>query len=152
MTSSTRNRRCRFLWRLFDGRERRSSRHGPVRLRGEVLAQTRQPRLHACRLDLRERHPVHAWRSRVLASQRISAAKDVFAANLVEQQVEAEVGLRLRLAIELSLKAPDLVGRFETHRQSPDPRRLRKHAGSQGPSLPRSYPASTVLRPCPPPA
>ena len=34
----------------------------------------------------------------------------------------------------------------------PGPRRLRKRARSQGPSLRRSYPASTVLRPCPTPA
>jgi hypothetical protein len=39
--------------------------------------------------------------------------------HLVVKQVEAVVGLRLRLAIELLLKGPDLVGCFKTHRQSP---------------------------------
>ena len=38
--------------------------------------------------------------------------KNVLAANLVVEQVEAEGGLRLRLAIELPLKVPDLFGRF----------------------------------------
>ena len=61
-------------------------------------------------------------------------------------------GARLRLAIELSLKVPDLFGRFEAHRQSPPPRHLRKRIRSQGPFLRRNYPASTVIRPCPTPA
>ena len=46
-------------------------------------------------------------------------AQNVLAADLVVEDVEAEGGLRLRLAIELSLKTPDLVGRFKTYRQSP---------------------------------
>jgi hypothetical protein len=54
----------------------------------------------------------------------------------------------LRLAIKLSLKGPDTIGCCKAHRQSPHPR-LR--ARSQGPSLRRHYPASTVLRPCPTP-
>ena len=45
--------------------------------------------------------------------------ENVLAANLVVEQIEAEGGLRLRLAIELPLKAPDPVGRFKAHRQSP---------------------------------
>src|SRR5208337_1416840 len=68
------------------------------------------------------------------------------------ENVEAESGLRLRLTIELSLKVPDLFGRFEAHRQSPPPRRLRKRIRSQGPFLRRNYPASQVVRPCPTPA
>ena len=72
--------------------------------------------------------------------------------DLVVEEVEAEGRLRLRLAIQLPLQAPDLVGRFQAHRQSPPPRQRRKRARSQGPSLPRSYPASAVLRPCPTPA
>jgi hypothetical protein len=77
-----------------------------------------------------------------------------FAVNLFTrdvEQIETDGRLRLRLAIELSLKAPDLLGCFKTHRQSPQPRLLRKRAGSQGPSLRRNYPVSTVLRPCPTP-
>jgi hypothetical protein len=60
--------------------------------------------------------------------------------------------LRLRLAIELSLERPDLIGCFRAHRQSPPPRLLRQHARSEGPSLHRSYSASPVLRPSPTPA
>src|SRR5499426_1038104 len=41
---------------------------------------------------------------------------------------------------------------LQAHRQSPSPRHLRKHTRSQGPSLRRHYPASTVVRPCPTPA
>ena len=77
--------------------------------------------------------------------------ENVLAADLVVEDVEAESGLRLRLAIELSLKGPDLFGRFEAHRQSPPPRHLRKRIRSQGPFLRRNYPASLVVRPCPTP-
>jgi hypothetical protein len=41
---------------------------------------------------------------------------------------------------------------FTGSRQSPSPRRLQKHAKSQGPLLRRHYPASTLVRPCPTPA
>jgi hypothetical protein len=41
---------------------------------------------------------------------------------------------------------------FQAHRQSPSPRRLQKHAKSQGPLLRRRYPASTLIPPCPTPA
>ena len=66
--------------------------------------------LQARRLDLREGHPVHARRTRIGAGQRIGVTQNVFAINLVVEHVEAEGRLRLRLAIELSLKAPDLLG------------------------------------------
>ena len=123
----------------------------PIRLRNEFLTQAREPRFHARRLDLLEGYPVHARRARIVAGAFIGVKKNVLAADFVIEQIEAESGLRLRFAIELSLKGPDLVGRFKAHRQSPSPRHLRKHARSQGPSLPRNYPASTVLWPCPTP-
>src|SRR3712207_9282645 len=44
-------------------------------------------------------------------------------------------------AIQLSLKAPDLLGCFKAHRQSPPPHHLRKRTRSQGPSLRQHYPA-----------
>jgi hypothetical protein len=62
------------------------------------------------------------------------------------------LGSRLRLAIELSRRTPDLLGLPRLIANRPGPRRLRKHARSQGPSLRRRYPASTVLFPCPTPA
>ena len=40
---------------------------------------------------------------------------------------------------------------MQAHRQSPSPRRLQKHAKSQGPLLCQHYPASTLIRPCPTP-
>jgi hypothetical protein len=51
----------------------------------------------------------------------------------------------LRLTIELFLKDPKRSRCLQAHRQSPSPRHLRKHARSQGPSLHRHYPASTLL-------
>ena len=76
---------------------------GPIRLRDEFLAQARQPPLHAQRVDLFEGHSIHTRRTRIGAGQRIGMAKNVLATNLVVEQIEAEGGLRLRLAIELSL-------------------------------------------------
>ena len=58
----------------------------------------------------------------------------------------------LRLAITLSPTCPDLKWCFEAHRQSPDRLHLQKRSRSQGPSLPRHYPASSVVRPRPTPA
>ena len=58
----------------------------------------------------------------------------------------------LRLSTQLSLKDPDHSWCLQAHRQSPSPCLLRKHTRSQGPSLHRHYPASTVVLPCPTPA
>jgi hypothetical protein len=80
------------------------------------------------------------------------SAQDVVPINLVVEHVEAEGRLRLRLAIQLSLKGPDLIRCCQAHRQSPSPLRLRKRTGSQGPLLRRHYPASLLIRPCPTPA
>ena len=82
-------------------------RFGPIRLRDEVLTRARQPHIHPRRVDLRESHPVHARHTRIVASQRIVVVKNVPAANLVVEQIEAKSGLRLRLAIELLLKVSD---------------------------------------------
>jgi hypothetical protein len=126
-------------------------RRGPVRLQDEFLTQARQPCVQTLRFDLCERHPVHTGRARIGAGKPVGVAEDVFAADLVVEQVEAECRLRLRLTIKLSLKGPDLIGCFETHGQSPPPLHLQKHTRSQGPSLRRSYPGSAVLCPCPTP-
>src|SRR5262245_19293723 len=125
---------------------------GLVRLRDQFLTQARQPCLQALLLDLSEAHPVHTRSARVVASQPVGVAQDVFPADLVVEHIEAEGGLRLRLAIELPLKAPDLLRCCQAHRQSPSPHHLRKHPRSQGPLLRRRYPASTLIRPCPTPA
>ena len=58
----------------------------------------------------------------------------------------------LRHAIELPLKDPDPHRCCQAHRQSPDPLRLRKAHQKSGAFPPRSYPASSVLCPCPTPA
>jgi hypothetical protein len=54
-----------------------------------------------------------------VTSEFPSIGQDVRPTYLVVEQIEAEGGLRLRLAIKLSLKGPDLIRRFEAHRQSP---------------------------------
>ena len=128
-----------------------AARHGLAAFRDEVFTQSRPPCLHARRLDPLELS-VHARRARVLAGQRIGVHEDVFATNLVVENVETESGLRLRLAIEFPVKRLDLVRRCQAHRQSPSPRLGRKHTRSRGPSLRQRYLASTVVRPCPTPA
>src|SRR5262245_45664222 len=50
-----------------------------------------------------------------------------------------------------AMRDPDLLRCCQAHRQSPDPLRLRKRSKSRGPSLHRSYPASSVLFPRPTP-
>src|SRR4051794_12149719 len=119
-------------------------RRGPVRLRDEVSAQARQPPVQPLRLDPLKRVPVHPRRTRVGAGERVGVAQDVRALDLVVEQVEAEGRLRLRLEIQLSLEGPDPFGCLQARHQSPHPRRRRKHARSQGPSLRRRYPASAV--------
>ncbi len=70
------------------------------------------PLLDARRIDLSAGHPVHSRRTRVRAGQCISMVQHVFATNLVVEQIEAESGLRL--AMEHSLKGPDIFRCFET--------------------------------------
>ena len=94
---------------------------GPVGPRGDILAQSRQPPFQARRLDRLERHPVHSRRAVVVTGQRIGVFENVRPINLVVEKVEAVGGLRLRLAIELPLKAADLFRSCKAHRQSPRP-------------------------------
>src|SRR5208337_2409099 len=53
------------------------------------------------------------------SGEPIGVQQGVLPADFVVEHIEAESGFRLRLAIELSLKAPDLFRCFEAHRQSP---------------------------------
>ena len=62
------------------------------------------PRLQAFLLDLSEAHPIRARSTRI---------------DLVVEHIEAEGGLCLRHAVELPLKAPDLLRCCQAHRQSP---------------------------------
>src|SRR5208283_4625574 len=97
------------------------------------------------RLDRLERHSVHARRAVVLTGERVG--ENVGPMDLVVEQVEPVGGLSLRLAIELPLKAADLIRRCKAHRQSPSiPTFLGQLVRSQGPLLRRRYPASTLLR------
>src|SRR5450631_1298039 len=125
---------------------------GPIRLRDQFLAQARQPCFQTLLLDLREGHSVHTRSPRIGAGQPVGMTQNVLAANLVVEHIEAEGRLRLRLAIELPLKAPDLLRCCEAHRQSPSPHQLRKRTRSRGPLLHRHYPASSLLLPRPTPA
>jgi hypothetical protein len=73
----------------------------------------------ASRLNRRIAHAVGTWCSPVGARQAIRMAQDVRAVDLVVEQVEPEVWLRLRRDIELPLKRPDLIGCCQAHHQSP---------------------------------
>src|SRR5262249_58698570 len=105
----------------------------------------RQPRLQARPLDRREGQPVHTRGARIGASHFIGVTQDVFPINLVVEHVEEEGRLRLRLAIQLSLKGPDLLRCCQAHRQSPSPLRLRQRTRSQGPLLRWHYPTSLLV-------
>src|SRR5262249_25358350 len=117
----------------------------PVCLRDQFLAQAGQPLLQARRFDRRKGHSIHTRCSGIESGQRIGVPQNVLAVNLVVEQVEAEARLCLRLTVQLSLKGPGRDRCRKAHRQSPSPRHLRKHTRSQGPSLRRHYPASTVV-------
>src|SRR5258707_8655563 len=123
-----------------------------VCLRDQFLAQARQPCFQALFLDLSKRRPIHTRCTRINAGEPIGVGLDVLATDLVVEQIEAEGGLRLRFAVELSLKVPDLIRRCQAHHQSPRPRHLQKRTRSRGPLLRRHYPASTLLLPRPTPA
>ena len=47
--------------------------------------------------------------TRINAGEPIGVDQDVLATDLVVEQIEAEGGLRLGFAVELSLKAPDFI-------------------------------------------
>src|ERR1700729_1004419 len=125
---------------------------GAVRLRDQFRAQARQPYFQSLLFDASKRHPIHTWRTRIKASEPIGVDQDVLATDLVVEQIEAEGGLRLRFAVELSLKVPDPIRRCQAHHQSPSPHHLQKRTRSRGPLLRRHYPASTLLLPLPTPA
>src|SRR5271166_5204878 len=74
------------------------------------------PLLRQCLL---ERHPVHPRRAFVGARQVIRVAQDVRSPDLVVEQIEPQVRLPLRLAIEFPLQSPDRIWRLQAHRQSP---------------------------------
>src|SRR5262249_60329512 len=102
--------------------------------------------------DASNRNPIPPRRPRIEAREPIGVVEDVLATDLVVEQIEAEGGLRLRFAVELSLKDPDLIRRCQAHHQSPSPHHLQKRTRSRGPLLRRHYSASTLLLPRPTPA
>jgi hypothetical protein len=67
--------------------------------------------------------------------------QDIFAVDLVVEQIEAEVRLLLRLSIQLSLKRPDR-NLFPGSSPITRPLLLQKLVQSKDPSLHRRYPAS----------
>src|SRR5271169_4147094 len=123
-----------------------------VCLRDQFRAQARQPCFQALLLDASKRHPIHTRCTRIDAGEPIGVDQDVLAADLVVEQIEAEGGLRLGFAVELSLKVPDHIRRCQAHHQSPPPHHLQKRTRSRGPLLHRHYPASSLLLPRPTPA
>jgi hypothetical protein len=96
-----------------------SHRLGPVRLRTQIIPETGKPPFQPCRLDHRERHPVHPGRTLVRACQVVGVTENILAINLVVEQVEAERRFRLRLEIKLPLKPPDVFRCLQARRQLP---------------------------------
>ena len=90
-----------------------------VRLGAKVVPDPGQPPLQPHRLDLLEALSIHPRRALVGPRQSVGMEQDVFAIDLVVEQVEAEVRFRLRLEIELPLESPDLFRCLQAHRQSP---------------------------------
>jgi hypothetical protein len=84
-----------------------------------VLPDHGEPSLQSLRFDRRERHPIHTRSSPVRASQLIGVGQNVFAMDLVVEQVETKRRFRLRFAIQLLLKTPDIIWCCQAHRQSP---------------------------------
>ena len=85
----------------------------------KVVPDPGQPPLQPHRLDLLEALSIHPRRALVGPRQSVGMEQDVFAIDLVVEQVEAEVRFRLRLEIELPLESPDLFRCLQAHRQSP---------------------------------
>jgi hypothetical protein len=71
------------------------------------------------RLDRRAAHTIDARCALVGAHQFVRMAQDVRTVNLVVEQIEPVVRLRLRLEIELPLKRPDFIRCCQAHHQSP---------------------------------
>ena len=129
-----------------------SHRCWPIRPCSQVLPEAGEPLLQPCRLDrpkrrLRPRPARPRW-----PGQRIGVSQNVLAADLVVEQVEAERRLRLRLADTASSEGSGSSRVLPGSSPITGPRLRRKHTRSQGPSLRRRYPASSVLWPCPTPA
>ena len=75
--------------------------------------------LQSRRLDRRTGYPVHTRCAPVGAHQVIGMEQDIWAVDLVVEQIKPVVWLRLRLEIQLSLKRPDIIRCCQAHRQSP---------------------------------
>jgi hypothetical protein len=71
----------------------------------------RKPANHASRpcSSMRENVIPSTRCTRINAGEPIGVDQDALATDLVVKQIEADGGLRLRFAVELSLKAPDLI-------------------------------------------
>src|SRR3984893_3172203 len=110
----------------------------------------------AVALPMRQRSVPHPRSSTRTCGFPASGSPTGFIVRHTKQITDRKRHLRrefvLRLTIQLSLKDPDDSRCLQAHRQSPSPCLLRKHTRSQGPSLHRHYPASTVILPCPTPA
>src|SRR5215472_2038361 len=101
------------------GYQHPSHRHRLIRLLDQVLPDARKPCFQPCRLDRLEPHLINTRRAAVGTDERISVLQNVGAIDLVVEQIETELRLRLRLDIQLPLKAPDAFRCCQVHRQSP---------------------------------
>src|SRR6516164_11240254 len=115
---------------------------GPIRPLTQLFPDPGQPLIQPRGFDLCESHPVHSRRAKVGFRQPIGVPQNIGSPDLVVEQVEAEVRFRLRLEIELLLKVPDVIRRFEAHRQRAVPT---TPADSNGCTCPVSFPVRCSL-------
>ncbi len=109
-----------------------------VRLGAQRLLHCGQPPLYPGRLDVRERHPVHAGRAPLLLAEGVGMGQDVPPVHLVVQEVEA-VGRRLLgLGVQRLLEPPELLWSCQAHANLPPLDPVRR-TPNQGPFPPRRF-------------
>ena len=126
-------------------------RRGTVGLPPQLPRQLPKPLLHTPRLDALERLAVHTRRPARSAAAFEGVGQHVRPIHLVVELIEATLGFRLRFRMQRLPQLLDTGRCSQAHRQSPLARSFRRSFQTKGPSLPRHYPRSPVLRPSPPP-
>ena len=99
------------------GNQYPTHRIGLVRLLLQRLFQPGEPLFLPGRLDVLERHVIHARRPRAIGRARhaIGVVKHVVTIHFVVEQVETVGRLCLRLDVERPLKSPNAVGSLQAH-------------------------------------
>ena len=126
-------------------------RRGTVGLLPQLPRQLPKPLPHTPRLDALERLAVHTRSPARSAAAFEGVGQHVRPVHLVVELVEAKLRFRLRFRMQRLPQLLDTGRCSQAHRQSPLAHSFRRSFQTKGPSLPRHYPRSSVLRPSPPP-